>query len=65
MKKFKNFIILMFSISALNFTSYNIANSAEIITIKANEGRLYFGGLFQVIFFICKEVFLKIQNQHG
>ena len=46
MKKFKSFIILVFSISILNFTSYNIANSAEIITIKANEGRLYFGGLF-------------------
>lgn len=46
MKKFKSFIILIFSISVLNFTSYNIANSAEIITIKANEGRLYFGGLF-------------------
>ena len=43
---FKNLIILIFSIITLNFTSYNIANSAEIITIKANEGRLYFGGLF-------------------
>ena len=46
MSIFKNLIIVICSFFILNIASYNIANSTEIITIKANEARLYFGGLF-------------------
>lgn len=46
MKFIRIFIFILFSNLILMSFTFKIVNSAEIITIKANEARLYFGGLF-------------------
>ena len=46
MKFIKNFVFIIFSTLIFFSFTLKIVNSAEIITIKSNEARLYFGGLF-------------------
>jgi hypothetical protein len=46
MKFIRIFISILFSILVLMSFTFKVVNSAEIVTIKANEARLYFGGLF-------------------
>ena len=46
MKFIRIFIFILFSNLILMSFTFKIVNSAEIITIKADEARLYFGGLF-------------------
>jgi|TARA_B110000008_G_scaffold46272_1_gene44420 hypothetical protein len=46
MKFVRIFIFVLFNTLILMSFTFKLVNSAEIITIKANEARLYFGGLF-------------------
>tara|TARA_B100001175_G_scaffold9026_1_gene7054 strand:+ start:503 stop:1087 length:585 start_codon:yes stop_codon:yes gene_type:complete len=46
MKFVRIFIFILFNTLILMSFTFKLVNSAEIITIKANEARLYFGGLF-------------------
>ena len=46
MKFIKNLCVLTFTVFLFIRLTYKIASSQEIITIKSNEPRLYFGGLF-------------------
>ena len=46
MKFIRIFIFILFNTLILMSFNFKLVNSAEIITIKANEARLYFGGLF-------------------
>jgi hypothetical protein len=46
MKFIRMFIFILFNTLILVSFNFKLVNSAEIVTIKANEARLYFGGLF-------------------
>ena len=46
MKFIRIFIFILFNTLILVSFNFKLVNSTEIVTIKANEARLYFGGLF-------------------
>ena len=46
MKFIRMFIFILFNTLILVSFNFKLVNSTEIVTIKANEARLYFGGLF-------------------
>ena len=46
MKFIRTFISILFSTLILMSFTFKLVHSGEIVTIKANEARLYFGGLF-------------------
>ena len=45
MKFIRIFIFILFNTLILVSFNFKLVNSTEIVTIKANEARLYFGGL--------------------